>query len=134
MLLQQSIEHVSIVYTCNTYFVIHWSMQFIRQYLVIVLIQYLRSVYKTHMHMFNNKEKKTSCQDKYTHLYEINVRINTRILLPVTFHHVHHLKHVLNLFISFFRTQTGQLYTGLFSPMRGIVDTRLCQSVHQGRR
>ena len=26
MLLQQSIEHVSIVYTCNTYFVMHWSM------------------------------------------------------------------------------------------------------------
>jgi len=26
MLLQQSIEHVAIVYTCNTYFVIHWSM------------------------------------------------------------------------------------------------------------
>jgi len=25
MILQQSIEHVSIVYTCNTYFVIHWS-------------------------------------------------------------------------------------------------------------
>jgi len=26
MLLQQSIEHVSIVYTCNTYFAMHWSM------------------------------------------------------------------------------------------------------------
>jgi len=26
MLLQQSIEHLSIVYTCNTYFVVHWSM------------------------------------------------------------------------------------------------------------
>jgi len=26
MLLQQSIEGVSIVYTSNTYFVIHWSM------------------------------------------------------------------------------------------------------------
>jgi len=26
MLLQQSIENVSIVYTCNTYFVMHWSM------------------------------------------------------------------------------------------------------------
>jgi len=26
MLLQQSIKHVSIVYTCNTYFVMHWSM------------------------------------------------------------------------------------------------------------
>jgi len=23
---QQSIKHVSIVYTCNTYFAIHWSM------------------------------------------------------------------------------------------------------------
>jgi len=29
MLLQQSIEHVSIVYTCNTYFAMHWSMWFI---------------------------------------------------------------------------------------------------------
>jgi len=26
MLFQQSIEHMSIVYTCNTYFVLHWSM------------------------------------------------------------------------------------------------------------
>jgi len=26
MLLQQSIEHMSIVYECNTYFVMHWSM------------------------------------------------------------------------------------------------------------
>jgi len=27
MLLQKSIEHImSIVYTCNTYFVMHWSM------------------------------------------------------------------------------------------------------------
>jgi len=29
VLVQQSIEHVSIVYTCNTYFAIHWSMFFI---------------------------------------------------------------------------------------------------------
>ena len=36
----QSIEHVSIVYTCNTYFVMHWSMLFIQEYLVNVLIQY----------------------------------------------------------------------------------------------
>jgi len=41
MLLQQSIEHVSIVNTCNTYFVMHWSMQFIQEYLVNVLIQYI---------------------------------------------------------------------------------------------
>jgi len=26
MLLELSIEHVSIVYTCITYFVMHWSM------------------------------------------------------------------------------------------------------------
>jgi len=26
VLLQQSMEHVSTVYTCNTYFVIHWSV------------------------------------------------------------------------------------------------------------
>ena len=30
MLLQQSLERVSIVYTCNIYFVMHWSMDFIR--------------------------------------------------------------------------------------------------------
>ena len=41
MLLHQSIEHVSIVYTCNTYFVMHWSMLFIRESLVNVLIQYM---------------------------------------------------------------------------------------------
>jgi len=40
MLLQHSIEHVSIVYTCNTYFVMHWPVLFIRRYLVNVLIQY----------------------------------------------------------------------------------------------
>jgi len=39
MLLQQSIKHI--VYTCNTYFVMHWSMLFIREYLVNVLIQYI---------------------------------------------------------------------------------------------
>jgi len=26
MLLQQSIGHVSILYTCNTYFVMYWSV------------------------------------------------------------------------------------------------------------
>ena len=41
MLLQQSIEHMSIVYTCNTYFVMHWSMYFFREYLVNVLVQYV---------------------------------------------------------------------------------------------
>jgi len=40
MLLQQRIQHVSIVYTCNTYFVMHWSMLFIWENLVNVLIQY----------------------------------------------------------------------------------------------
>jgi len=40
-LLQQSnIEHVSIVYTSNTCFVMHWSMLFIQECLVNVLIQY----------------------------------------------------------------------------------------------
>jgi len=32
---------VSIVYTCNTYFVMHWSMPFIREYLVTVFIHYI---------------------------------------------------------------------------------------------
>jgi len=41
MLLQQSIEHVSIVYTCITYFEMHWSMKFIREYLVNILILYI---------------------------------------------------------------------------------------------
>jgi len=40
MLLQQSIEHVSIVYICYTYFVMHWSMLFIQESLVNVRIQY----------------------------------------------------------------------------------------------
>ena len=31
MLLQQSIEPVFIVYTCNTYFVMHWSLLFIQE-------------------------------------------------------------------------------------------------------
>ena len=39
MLLQQSIEHVSIVYTCNIHFAMHWSMYFIQEYLVNVFIQ-----------------------------------------------------------------------------------------------
>ena len=34
MLLQQSIEHVSIVYSYNTYLVMHWSMSVIQEYLV----------------------------------------------------------------------------------------------------
>jgi len=42
MLLQQSIEHV-VVYTCNTQFVMHWSMELI---LVIALIQYTFHVSK----------------------------------------------------------------------------------------
>jgi len=38
--IQQSTEHVSILYTCITYFVMHWSMLFIWEYLVDVFIQY----------------------------------------------------------------------------------------------
>jgi len=45
MLLQQSIEHMSIVYTCNTYIVMQWSVYFIRLYLVNVLIQYTCNTY-----------------------------------------------------------------------------------------
>ena len=40
MLVQRSIEHVSIEYTCNTYFVMHRCMSFIWDYLVNVVIQY----------------------------------------------------------------------------------------------
>jgi len=50
MLLQQSIEPVSIVYTCVIYCVMRWSMLFIREYLVNVLIQ----------HMFVKKEEITA--------------------------------------------------------------------------
>ena len=39
MLFQQSIEHVSIVYTCNTFLAMRWSMLFIRESLVNVRIQ-----------------------------------------------------------------------------------------------
>jgi len=40
MLLQQSIEHVFIEYACNTYFVMHLSMDSFHDYLVNVLMQY----------------------------------------------------------------------------------------------
>jgi len=40
MLLQQSIEQVSIVYTCITYFVMDWSVLFIWECLVNVRAQY----------------------------------------------------------------------------------------------
>jgi len=45
MLLQQSIEHVSIVYTCTTYFAMRLSMSFIQQCLVNVCIQYMPESY-----------------------------------------------------------------------------------------
>ena len=55
MLLQHSIEHVSIVYTCYTYFVMHWSMSFIREYLVIVLMQ-SNDINRTYMiHLTNSR-------------------------------------------------------------------------------
>jgi len=47
MLLPQSIEHVFIVSTRNTYFVMHWSMYLIREYLVSVLINYGKYVYES---------------------------------------------------------------------------------------
>jgi len=40
MLLQQSIEPVPNVYTCITYFSMHWSMLFIPQFQVNFRIQY----------------------------------------------------------------------------------------------
>jgi len=46
MLLQQSIEHMSIVYTLNTYFVMHWSMYLIQEFQVNVLLQHCK-LYKT---------------------------------------------------------------------------------------
>ena len=45
MLLQQSIYHVSIVYTCNTYFVMHWSMLFIPYFLINISIQYIPPIF-----------------------------------------------------------------------------------------
>ena len=41
VLLQQSIKHDSIVYTCITYFAMHWSMLFISQFQVNIRLQYL---------------------------------------------------------------------------------------------
>ena len=38
-------KHVSIIYRCNTYCVIHWSVQFIRECLANVLMQYRCSSY-----------------------------------------------------------------------------------------
>jgi len=40
MVYQQSIEHMSSVYTCNTYFVMHWS---IKECQVNVRMQYMGS-------------------------------------------------------------------------------------------
>ena len=54
MLLQQSIEHVSIVYTCNTYFVMGWSMFFIWGCLVNVRIQYLAGQLDKDVHCHND--------------------------------------------------------------------------------
>jgi len=36
---------VHFIHTCNAYFVMHWSTRFIREYLVIVLIQSILSIY-----------------------------------------------------------------------------------------
>jgi len=41
MLLQQSIEHVVIVYTSNTFCVKHWSLLFIMEYLINAFIKKL---------------------------------------------------------------------------------------------
>jgi len=46
MLLEKSKEHVYIVYTCNTYFAVHWSMKLIQKYLVNVLLQYNYILYE----------------------------------------------------------------------------------------
>jgi len=46
MLLQQSIEHVSIVYTCTTYFIMHWSMLFFQEFQVNILVQYISDMAK----------------------------------------------------------------------------------------
>jgi len=42
VMLLQHIELMSIVYTLNTYFVMHWSIELIREYLVNVLMQYTK--------------------------------------------------------------------------------------------
>ena len=60
MLLQRSIEHVSIVYTCNTYFVMHWSMQFIREYLVNGVLQ-----------CFNCSERQPGTVGRAADLYDL---------------------------------------------------------------
>jgi len=53
VLLQYSIAHMSIVYTCNTYFVIHWSMLFILKFQVNIRIQYLILDYLyTHIYIY----------------------------------------------------------------------------------
>jgi len=57
VIIQQSIEHVSTVYTCYTYFVMHWSIQFIREYLVNVLIQCMYINVSTDEHYLKHKVK-----------------------------------------------------------------------------
>jgi len=65
MLLQQSIEHVPIVYTCYTYFVMHWSMLFIRAILGDVLIlEYLKSDMFCIPLFPLHKSNHSSCQDQ----------------------------------------------------------------------
>ena len=45
--LKQTIEHVSITYTSNTYFVMHWSISFIQECQVHVLLQYMYDKVRT---------------------------------------------------------------------------------------
>jgi len=53
MLLQQCIEHLSIVYTCITYFVMHWSCNLFgsinvfiqyKKFLTRVIVEYIGSI------------------------------------------------------------------------------------------
>ena len=60
MLLQESIEHVSIKYTFNTYFVIHWSMWFIQECQVNVLMKNFILVVKKLFTQTVNKQTATN--------------------------------------------------------------------------
>jgi len=81
---QLSIEHMSIVYTCNTYFVMHWSMLFVRECLVIVRIQYLA------MKVVSCLRKTTGAFDgSWTHDWPITIQMcNTAFTDDRTLEHV----------------------------------------------
>ena len=90
MLLQQSIEHVSIVYTCITYFVMRWSMLLIREYLVNVRIQYtlLRHAEELIQKILHQLKTDYNYRNKHCVIFvilRIEVHIKVELLIAIYF-------------------------------------------------